>query len=251
MYQRNVVAFRRGGGLRGPTFGQILGAGSAVNPEPISRTAMSFAATIANMFSMFGRGRKEADMIVPTQNDLMKYIGAVTDNYKLTNSVPQLQEWLAGVQDAAQKFQAFVSDPRFTDGRASHQARNSVFPYIDGTDGEGNAVSVSPFGDPIQPGGLIGALQSRIVLLGGALPVPMVTQGIGTSTIPQLAIQQPGTLYQSGVLNPQPPGLWSILTGTNTTPPSIQPVRAGMDNTTMLLIAGVGLSLLLSMRSRR
>jgi len=86
-----------------------------------------------------GQGRQEADLIVPVQNQLMDHLGAVTDAFRVSAvPSPDLEDIIQlanAVKQYAAYFKAFVADPRFTDGRASAQALDTVMPYINGTCG--------------------------------------------------------------------------------------------------------------------
>ncbi len=140
-----------------------------------------------------GPGRNEADLIVPSQNDLVYVkLSAITDQIRVGQN-PDLatlydlwrQVWIAGVG-----FVEFVLMKTFTDRRASGQALNTVMPYIDGTCGY--PVPIGPkaipgmsncltWGDNTVGGpgtnGMLGAIGRAIAAQGGSVQtLPSVTQ---------------------------------------------------------------------------
>jgi hypothetical protein len=151
-----------------------------------------------------GAGRREADIIVPTQNNLMQALGGITDQIR-TGQNPGLdtlenlyrQVWMMGVA-----FMEFVLQRQFTDRRASGQALNTVMPYIDGSCGY--AVPVGYTAQPSQfnclswgdgtlggvgTNGMLGAIGRAITAQGGTIQaLPNLQQsansGIRLSTIP-------------------------------------------------------------------
>lgn len=166
-------------------------------------TFKSFISSFESWFGI-GAGRREADIIVPTQNNLMTYLGGIT-NQILVGQTPSLdvllglyrQVWMSGVA-----FQEFVLQGQFTDRRASGQALNTVMPFIDGSCGY--AVPVGMIATPTQQNciswgngtiggvgttGMLGAIGRAITNQGGtiqALPNlhDAANQGIKLSTIP-------------------------------------------------------------------
>jgi hypothetical protein len=84
-----------------------------------------------------GAGRREADIIVPVQNQLMSHLGTITNQFLtgMSPSVSQLNQLYRDVWASAVGFQEFVLMRNFTDRRASGQALNTVMPYIDGSCG--------------------------------------------------------------------------------------------------------------------
>lgn len=176
----------------------------------VGQVASIALTTFKNFLNQFeswfhiGAGRREADIIVPTQNNLMAALGSIT-NQILVGQNPDLatlnslyrQVWMMGVA-----FMEFVLQRQFTDRRASGQALNTVMPYIDGTCGY--PVPVGYTATPSQrncltwgdgtiggPGtdGMLGAIRRAIILQGGTpqqLPdlETAANQGIKLSTIP-------------------------------------------------------------------
>jgi hypothetical protein len=132
-----------------------------------------------------GYGRREADIIVPVQNQLMGHLGTIT-NQILTGaspSVSDLQSFYRDVWSSAVAFQEFVLMKQFTDRRASGQALNTVMPYIDGSCGYsvpvGATAAPSQFnciswGDGTLGGvgqnGMLGAIGRAITNAGGTVP---------------------------------------------------------------------------------
>jgi hypothetical protein len=221
------------------------------------------ASAIIDMFSgafgNLGRGRTEADEIVPTQNQLMAYLGQITNQLTAQPppNVPQLQAYLYLVEQVGNGFKTFVSNSRFIDGRASQQALNTVMPYVDGTTGYHWPPPMAPTqtgvltwgdGTPGGPGtnGMVGAIQRAILLLGGQpTPVPPTVVN-GLNTVPSLTSMLPGApnIPQAGSLLPNTPG---VTAG--------QPLTSGwlssdvFDPSTLVPV-GVGLLWLFALRSR-
>jgi hypothetical protein len=148
------------------------------------------------------RGATEADAIVPAQNEIGARLKEINAGIP-TASIPQLQAWYGELAATAQKFREFVDDPRFTDGRASQQAKNTLMPLIDGTDATGNPCSVNAWGNPCN-GGTIGTIIRQLLSLGGQVQPPQLTQGAG---VPTLQTPIPGLAYipQSGYIPPTAP----------------------------------------------
>lgn len=213
----------------GPSRGIGLGQADAENAElsTIADAAQlvpvvgNIASDIVQIFqvadSMIGKGRREADVIVPVQNQLMNYLGLVTNNLVAGNlTVNQLQAYLWIVQQVGVKFIAFVSNTNeFHDGRASAQALNTIMPYINGTCGYRWPPPMAPrqyncisWGDGTPGGvgtdGMMGAISRYIIKLGGqAVPVPVLTQGNGTAMPGLMApLQGLPTIPQAGTLPP-------------------------------------------------
>jgi hypothetical protein len=242
----------------GVTNAAFTGLEAALDYVPVVGPIASDAVAIfQTAFGMIGRGRHEADEITPTQNNLMAYLGRIT-NQLIAHpgpNVQQLQAYLYLVINAAKVFKQFVENPRFTDGRASAGALNTVMPYIDGSsgyhwpppmhsDGIGGSVTWGD-GTPGGPGtdGMVGAIQRAIVNLGGyPVPVPMVTQG--PTGIPTLQSNYPNTtlpqIPQAGIVNSWPP--------VANPPQGLAYSLGGLDTSTLLPIAAVGAWLLVMSR---
>lgn len=133
-----------------------------------------------------GAGRKEADLIVPTQNDIEGRLGQITNAILLGRnvSVPELQSYYRELWQLGVGFMEFVSQAVFTDRRASGQALNTIMPYIDGTCGYpeplGSRIPTSVQGNCLiwgsgtlgGPGndGMMGAVGRAILASGGTIP---------------------------------------------------------------------------------
>ena len=178
-----------------------VAAGSAFIPG-IGTVVSATLSTVNQMVSRFeswfgiGAGRREADLIVPVQNDMMQRLGLVTDQI-LVGQNPDLatlqglyrQVWMQGVA-----FTEFVLLKTFTDRRASGQALNTVMPYIDGTCGY--AVPVGATASPSQSNclswgdGTIGGVGTNGML--GAIGRAIVENGGSVQDLPtvQLAANQ-------------------------------------------------------------
>jgi hypothetical protein len=116
-------------------------------------------------------------------------------------------------------FIAFVTDDRFTDGRASQQALDDHIWLIDDN---------------------IYKIQNRIVSLGGIAQPPQVTQNTGTWQ-PRLNIPAQTTFPAP----PQPGVVWPNAPLPTLRPQPVERVEtAGTDILPMLLIGGVAITLL-------
>ncbi len=168
-------------------------------------------------------GAREADAIVPVQNAIAndRGTGRLDEINRAIDSanVQGLQSMYAEVVQMARDFRAFVGDPKFTDGRASIQALDTLMPLIDGTDSTGEACAVNVWGNPCN-GGTLGTIARRLAALGAAvlLRPPELTAGYGT-TISQLRyptqdfpfITQAGTLPPVAPLSPiRSPGIQQV-----------------------------------------
>lgn len=193
----------------------------------VIQSAAQFIAKFESWFGI-GAGRREADLIVPVQNDLIAALGNVTNQIR-TGQDPSVdtlaslyrQVWARGVS-----FQEFVLMRNFTDRRASGQALNTVMPYIDGscgysvpagitaTPGQFNCIS---WGDGTVGGvgtnGQLGAIARAIQAKGGTIPsLPDLHQSANQG----IPITNPGTVPGGGV-----PG---VTPGTGTIPTTIMGV---------------------------
>lgn len=184
-----------------------LGANFIPGVGQIASAALTTFRQYMNQFESWfhiGAGRREADIIVPTQNNLMQALGGIT-NQILTGQAPDLstleslyrQVWMMGVA-----FMEFVLQRQFTDRRASGQALNTVMQYIDGSCGYPEPVgfTASPsrfnclsWGDGTIGGvgtnGMLGAIGRAITNQGGTIQdLPNLetaaNQGIKLSSIP-------------------------------------------------------------------
>jgi hypothetical protein len=201
------------------------------------------------LLKLVGKGRTEADLIVPIQNQLINRSGTgqldqVTQMFIRNPNVAGLQALYQTVERSAQAFIDFVSESTFTDGRASAQALNTIMPYVNGTCGyswpppmratQSNCVS---WGDGTPGGvgtnGMLGALARAIQRQGGTVPPPLITQGYG-STIATLApsssqnfpfISQAGTLPNVSPLSPLRPSV-------------VPTISAGMGNLLPIVLIG-------------
>lgn len=154
--------------------------------------------TLNNLLAQFGigLGRREADIITPVQNQVASRFGVI--DYKIghdamgTSDLALLYIVDKELHDIRTHWFNFLNDHRtFTDGRASAQAANTIMPLLDGTGGytwpsmSGYPVTTDEWGNPTN-GGRIGAVERRIVQLGGtpggAWGGPILTVGgIGIS----------------------------------------------------------------------
>jgi hypothetical protein len=154
----------------------------------IGATSIQTVLQAVNQFEAWfhiGAGRREANIIVPVQNQLMAHLGTIT-NQILTGSSPaitDLQSMYRDVWASAVAFQEFVLMCNFTDRRASGQALNTVMPYIDGSCGYSVPVGLTAtpsqfnclsWGDGTIGGvgqnGMLGAISRAITNAGGTVP---------------------------------------------------------------------------------
>lgn len=181
-------------------FSNIISGAAAVDPEPISKLGLEVAAAFSNAASMFGKGRKEADIISPLNNKITERLGQLDAVILGSNStVPQLQAAFDEVFALGSYYIKFTQDPRFTDGRASKQGQATIMPLIDGTLGplNGNAKA----GPPAAPGGRLGQITDHILSLGGHVQPPAITQGPGPASLQPVVPGAP-SMPQSGWLPP-------------------------------------------------
>ena len=146
---------------------------------PIASIGTAISGAISKAISSIGSGRKEADKIVPVQNELMALVTQIIDSYPRSRSIADLQSMLAILQANWKKFQDFVGNRSvFPDGRAAQQALGDVGPYVRS---------------------LQGSLIQRITDLGGGTQPMTLMQGPGVPSLrfPEYGIAQ---LPQAGSL---------------------------------------------------
>ena len=217
---------------------QIPGIGAVAGP------VSSF---VAQAISLIGKGRREADIIVPLQNQITAQLGTITNQFR-TGTNPSLgtlqqlyvQTWMLGVT-----FQEFVLQRAFTDRRASGQALNTLMPFIDGSSGYPVPLGAQAFpgqqgtlrwGDGTLGGpgndGILGALSRAIAAAGGTVPPLMdLHQAANQGLPPQTASQVNAA---TGVASP----VTSFLTTAGI------PSTIGGISTTTLLMLGLGILVL-------
>jgi hypothetical protein len=187
-------------------------------------------------FNLIGAGRREANIIVPVQNQLMAHLGTITNQILVglspdTGVLTQLYRdvWASGVG-----FQEFVLMCNFTDRRASGQALNTVMPYIDGSCGYqvplGLQATPTQFNCISWGDGTIGGVGTNGML--GAIARALTAAG---STVPNLP-----DLHQSANMGIRP----TQVTGGGITIPGLPPTIAGI-STPLVLLGLVGAYLLL------
>jgi len=244
--------------------GDIPGAAASLGPAALTSAGListgvgaalggALAVGLA-LTKLIGRGRSEADIITPIQNQLINPQGTgqldqITQMLVRNPGVAGLQAMYQQVGAIGRAFMEFVQDAAFSDGRASAQALNTVMPYIDGTCGytwpppmEPTQANCIRWGDGTPGGvgtdGMLGAIARAILHQGGMVPPPLPTQGYGT-TIQTLApsgtqtfpwIPQGGTLPNNAPLSSIRPKSPAIL--------------AGLDLPTVALFAGAAFLLL-------
>jgi len=100
------------------------------NPEPISRTAIQVIDSIARFLGI-GKGRQEADQIVPYQNQihyevLAPIAEAVNADYREYLCQSQLQTMLDALDATENWWLSFLHDTEWSDGRAAVQAEQTL-----------------------------------------------------------------------------------------------------------------------------
>lgn len=124
--QFNPEAGSGANGLLDATSNALLGSG---NPYAMAAGAVTkFGAEISNMF---GKGRREADAIVPIQNQLddeiLKPVGAELQDP--STPLDRLIELRGYLKQGLDQFEAFLKDPRWSadgDNRAANGAHDTI-----------------------------------------------------------------------------------------------------------------------------
>lgn len=83
-----------------------------------------------------GAGRREADVVVPVQNEVVSriitpvsaYLTSI-NNGTITPTCTDLRVWYAQVLDAENSWLHFLHDTQWIDGRAADQAESTLLPY--------------------------------------------------------------------------------------------------------------------------
>lgn len=187
-------------------------------------------------------GANEADAITPTQNKVGSILTQV-NNQIPTATIPALQAMFVEVQNMGVQWLKFLADPRFTDGRASMQAANTIMPLINGT-GCYQRFNLVPGCSHVGPAGggedgTLGSIQRQIITLGGNM-VPSQLTAYAGSGIPQLTFQSPSFPWipQAGTL--------PVISSPSFNPGSytIDPEATQISPQWLLAIAAVGIFLL-------
>ena len=248
------------------TNGDMIGAAATLGPTGLVQAGLvstgvgaAIAAALAvglALLKLVGRGRQEADIIVPIQNQLINPRGTgqldqITQLLVHRPSLQGLQALYDQVQRIGAAFLTFVSDPQFHDGRASAQAANTIMPYINGTCGYSWPPPMQPTqancltwgaGTPGGPGtdGMLGAIARAILAQGGTVPPPLPTQTAG----PYQQLQYSGS--QNFPYIPQAGTIPANAPLSSLRPSSVPVITAGIGAGMLpaLLIVGAGLYLL-------
>lgn len=188
---------------RGLGFVPLAAAAPAAGPAAPLLLAASLLPKILPAFKIRA-GANEADAIVPTQEKLGRLLGDVDKEIPVAN-VARLQQLQSELSRIAQEYLAFLTDPQFTDGRASVQSANAIMPMLDGTGGytwpamQGHPVSVDAWGNPTN-GGRLGTIARRIAQLGGSMRPATVGQGAAGGIFPTLQVPTASGIPQAGTL---------------------------------------------------
>lgn len=143
--------------------------------------------TILNSISNalgIGTGRKEADRIVPTQNQLGDFLAKVSAYIPTATSAANLQVVANQLSQAWTAFQSFIFNrTQFPDGRASQQAHDTIAPIVNG---------------------LQSAIADKMRQLGGGRGALQIIQDAGTYGLYPTVYGEP-MIPQAGTLNPYEP----------------------------------------------
>lgn len=141
----------------------------SADPASIAFNAFNAALQIAPQ--LIGRGRREADAIGPTTRQMAAFINSqVVPMLAQPNPDPaRVAQMLNALADIWDRYQKFIFQPAFTDGRASDQAFEDWRPYLDGRNADGTpAPAVHPNppaemrGRNVPPGGYLGQLRAKL-----------------------------------------------------------------------------------------
>lgn len=160
-------------GLNG--MGDVVGTVAQFDPEPISRSALTLITAIESAFGI-GSGRKEADIIVPIQNQVFDTIlKPIIDAVNLqgpTMTYETLQSLWNSLETAKAKWLAFLHQP-WPDGRAAQQAEATLAPYWNDAETKIQALlQTAPHGGT---GGLVGGVVTS--------PPPSLLGGVSTPVL--------------------------------------------------------------------
>lgn len=91
---------------------------------------------ILNIFGI-GAGAREADVVVPVQNQLVETVIAPVSDFltkvntgEITPSCVQLQTWQSQIISAEKKWLDYLHKTEWQDGRAAQQAEATLAPYF-------------------------------------------------------------------------------------------------------------------------
>lgn len=105
-----------------------------VDPVTAYQAGSSLLDSIANVFNI-GAGRKEADMITPTQQRLMDTVlTPLFDRFRAYDngvafSYAELSQWQTALNDAWNRWTSLLAGP-WDDGRAAQQAHSDIDPIF-------------------------------------------------------------------------------------------------------------------------
>jgi hypothetical protein len=137
---------------------------------PVGGALAGASSIIQQAFASIGKGRREADIIVPVQNQVWEVLRVMIDETAATRNTATVRHLLDNyflTVETYRRFDRFTRDPRFTDGRASRQARDTIRPYVDGRLDNGTYSQANP---AFLTGGFLGDLERLIVARGGVAP---------------------------------------------------------------------------------
>ena len=84
-----------------------------------------------------GAGRREADIVVPVQNDVHRILLAPVSDFltqyktgQIHATCAELQSWKAKVEQGEQQWLAFLHTTEWQDGRAAQQGEATLAPYF-------------------------------------------------------------------------------------------------------------------------
>jgi len=151
-----------------PTYDSVVSQNQAYSKNfKVGSVADLVTQAFSKLFSLVRAGAREANQIVPVQNQVADLLDlAHIEAEDPATSIQRLRELRQQLVEAGRAFNDFTRDSMFTDGRASVQARNTIFPLLDGTDGNGNKVDRDLWGNPVD-GGTLKYLDNAIAARGG------------------------------------------------------------------------------------
>ena len=182
------------------SIGDTMALVAAADPEPISKiaftvgsTAIKFINTVESWFGI-GAGRREADEITPTQNQLQTAI--ISPIYaQMANGTAMSCGTIATLYLSAfkawQQWMHFLHDTSWSDGRAAVQAEATLAPYF-------NTILGSDSGAAGQypQGGLEQIFNAKQCGSWVSHPNP-----VGTEPIPATIVEGGGPLTTAGILS--------------------------------------------------
>ncbi len=123
-----------GMGLNTDATGTALTTAAEIDPEPISKAALTIIATIEGFFGA-GKGRMEADQITPIQakittDVIAPIVSAIKGPNASSLSTQQLQAMWNILESTKASWLNMLHTTQWSDGRAAQQAEAGMAPYF-------------------------------------------------------------------------------------------------------------------------